>query len=104
MSSQRREPGGGAASDDLSRWVGGALLAGAIASMAVVATGVLLGIASITRAGLLLVILSPMGHLAAAAAAFAWHGERRYAIVALVVLLLLAGGLAIAALTSSIGG
>lgn len=92
------------AGDELSRWVGGALLAGAVISIAVVATGVLLGIGSITRAGLLLVVLTPMGHLAAAAAAFVRHRERRYAIVALVVLSLLVGGLAVAALTSPLGG
>lgn len=96
--------GVGRADDDLSRWVGGALLAGAAISIAVVAAGVLLGIGSITRAGLLLVVLTPMGHLAAAAAAFVRHRERRYAIVALVVLSLLAGGLAVAALASPLGG
>lgn len=95
---------GNAASDQLSSWVGGALLAGAAISIAVVGIGVLLGIGSITRAGLLLVVLTPMGHLAAAAAAFARHRERRYAIVALVVLCLLVGGLAVAMLASPVGG
>ena len=95
--------GAGLAGDDLSRWVGGGLLAGAFISIAVVAAGVVLGVGSITRAGLLLVVLTPMGHLAAAAAAFVRHRERRYAIVALVVLSLLAGGLAAAALTSGLG-
>jgi hypothetical protein len=93
-----------AAGDELSRWVGGALLAGAALSIGVVAAGVLLGIGSITRAGVLLVVLTPMGHLAAAAAAFVRHRERRYAIVALVVLLLLAGGLGVAALAAPLGG
>jgi hypothetical protein len=96
--------GGGAGRDELSSWVGGALLAGAVISVAVVGTGVLLGIGSITRAGLLLVVLTPMGHLAAAAAAFVRLRERRYAIVALVVLSMLAGGLAVAALASHVGG
>lgn len=104
MSGRPWPPRGEAAGDELSRWVGGALLAGAAIAIAVVAAGVVLGIGSITRAGVLLVVLTPMGHLAAAAVAFARHRERRYAIVALVVLSLLAGGLAVAALASSVGG
>jgi hypothetical protein len=101
----RPAPGGDAAGrDELSTWVGGALLAGAAISIAVVGAGVLLGIGSITGAGLLLVVLTPMGHLAAAAAAFVRHRERRYAIAALVVLAMLAGGLAVAALASPVGG
>ena len=104
MTGGPRPRDGERAHDDLSRWVGGALLAGAAISIAAVATGVLLGIGSITRAGLLLVVLTPMGHLAAAVAAFARHRERRYAIAALVVLTLLAGGLAVAALASPPGG
>ncbi|MDP9467712.1 MAG: DUF1634 domain-containing protein [Chloroflexota bacterium] len=93
-----------AAGDELSRWVGGALLAGAAISIAVIAAGVLLGIGSITRAGVLLVVLTPMGHLAAAAVAFVRRRERRYAIAALVVLLLMVGGLAVAVLASQLGG
>lgn len=104
MSAEQRQPGRGAAGDDLSRWVGATLLAGAAASVAVVAAGVLLGIASITYLGLFLVVLTPMAHLAAASAAFVRHGERRYAIVALMVLSLLAGGLAVAALAAPTGG
>lgn len=92
------------ASDDLSRWVGRTLAIGAVASIAVVTAGTLLGLASITRAGLLLVVLTPMAHLAAAAAAFVRHGERRYALAAAVVLALLGAGLAIAAAATTIGG
>ncbi len=103
MSGGSRSRGAGNAGDELSRWVGGALMAGALISITVVATGVLLGVDSMTRAGLLLVVLTPMGHLAAAAAAFVRRRERRYAIAALVVLSLLAGGLAVAALTPGLG-
>lgn len=104
MSGESRPRGEERAGDDLSRWVGAALLAGAAISIAVVGIGVLLGIGGITGAGLLLVVLTPMGHLAAAVAAFARHRERRYAIAALVVLSLLAGGLAVAAVASPLGG
>lgn len=104
MRVEPQQPGRNTATDDLSRWVGAALLAGAASSIALVAAGVLLGTAGITHAGLLLVVLTPVGHLAVAAAAFARHGERRYAAAALVVLSLLVGGLAVAALTSPIRG
>lgn len=93
-----------AGADDLSRWVARALAVGAVASIALVIAGTMFGMASITRAGLLLLVLSPMGHLAAAAAAFVRHGERRYAVAAAIVLALLGAGLAIAAATPTIGG
>lgn len=89
--------------DDLSRWVGGALLAGGLISIGIVAAGVVLSIDAITRAGLLVVLLTPIGWLTAAAAAFLRHGERQYAFATAVVLVLLLGGLAVAAVAPRIG-
>jgi uncharacterized membrane protein len=89
--------------DDLSRWVGGSLQVGGLLSIAIVAVGVVLGQAAVTRAGLLLVVLTPIARLAAAGAAFLRHGELRYAIASAVVLALLVGGLAVAVATAGSG-
>jgi general stress protein CsbA len=96
--SARREPEQADARSDLARWVGGALQAGGAVSIAVVASGLLLGMTSITGIGLFLVVLTPIAHLAAAAAAFVRHRERGYAIVTVFVLSMVAGSLLIAAL------
>lgn len=89
--------------DDLSRWVSGALLVGGLVSVAIVAIGVAFSLEAVTRAGLLVVVLTPIGRLAAAGAAFLRHGELRYAVASSVVLALLVGGLAVAVLTAGSG-
>lgn len=89
--------------DDLSRWVGRALQAGGLISIGIVGVGVVFGLESVTRAGLLVVVLTPIGRLAAAGAAFIRHGEVRYAIATSVVLALLVGGLVVAATTPGLG-
>ncbi len=89
--------------DDLSRWVGGALQVGGLISIAIVAVGVVLGQEAVTRAGLLVVVLTPIARLAAAGAAFLRQGELRYAIASAVVLALLLGGLLVAALAPRLG-
>ena len=89
--------------DDLSRWVSSALLVGGLISIGIVAVGVLLSLEAVTRAGLLVVVLTPIGRLVAAGAAFLRHGERRYAAATGVVLALLVGGLAVAALAPRVG-
>lgn len=89
--------------DDLSRWVSGALLVGGLVSVAIVAIGVAFSLEAVTRAGLLVFVLTPIGRLAAAGAAFLRHGELRYAVASSVVLALLVGGLAVAVLTAGSG-
>jgi uncharacterized membrane protein len=89
--------------DDLSRWVSGALQVGGLLSIGVVATGVLLSLDAVTRAGLVLVVLTPIGRLSAAWAVFLRHGERRYAAATAVVLALLVGGMLVAFLTAGRG-
>jgi uncharacterized membrane protein len=84
--------------DELSHWVSAALQVGGLISIGIVAVGVVLGLDAVTRAGLLVVVLTPIGRLTAAGAAFLRHGERRYAFATAVVLALLLGGLAVAAL------
>lgn len=96
--------GGTPARDEVSDWVGGTLAVGATASFAVVAVGVVLDLASITTAGLLLLVLTPMGHLLAALLAFVRRRERRYALAAATALALLVGAMAVAALSATIGG
>lgn len=92
------------APDELSRWVGGTLALGAIASFVTVAVGVVLDLASITSAGLLLLVLTPIGHLLAALAAFVRGREVRYALAAATAVALLAGTIALAAFSAKIGG
>lgn len=89
--------------DDVTRWVSGALQVGGLVSIGIVAVGVVLGQEAVTRAGLLVVVLTPIGRLAAAGAAFLRHGELRYAIASSVVLALLVGGLAVAIATAGSG-
>lgn len=89
--------------DDLSRWVSGALQVGGLLSIGVVAIGVLFSLDAVTRAGLLLVVLTPIGRLSAAGAAFLRHGERRYAAATGVVLFLLVGGMLVAFVTAGKG-
>lgn len=91
-------------SDELSRWVGGALALGAAASFVIVAVGVVLDTGSITAVGLLLLVLTPAGHLLAALAAFVRRREVRYALAAATALALLLGAMALAALSATIGG
>ena len=90
--------------DQLSRWVGGALAIGGAASFVTVAVGVVLDIGSITSAGLLLLVLTPAGHLVAALAAFVRRREVRYALAAATALALLLGAMALAAFSATIGG
>lgn len=89
--------------DDLSRWVSGALQVGGLVSIGIVAVGVVFGLEVVTRAGLLVVVLTPIGRLTAAGAAFLRHGERRYASATAIVLALLLAGLAVAALAPRLG-
>jgi uncharacterized membrane protein len=89
--------------DDLSRWVSGALLVGGLVSIAIVAIGVVFSLEAMTRAGLLVVVLTPIGRLTAAGAAFLRHREVRYAGATAIVLSLLVGGLVIAIATSGSG-
>ncbi|MEO6058928.1 MAG: hypothetical protein ABIQ05_03000, partial [Candidatus Limnocylindria bacterium] len=77
---------------------------GAIASFVTVAVGVVLDLASITSAGLLLLVLTPIGHLLAALAAFVRGREVRYALAAATAVALLAGTIALAAFSAKIGG
>ena len=86
--------------DDLSRWVSGALQVGGLLSIGIVAIGVLFSLEAVTRAGLIVVVLTPIGRLAAAGAAFVRHRELRYAAAAAIVLVLLIGGLVVAIATS----
>jgi len=90
--------------DELSRWVGGTLALGAVASFATVAVGVVLDLGSITAAGLLLLVLTPMGHLLAALAAFVRRREVWYALAAATAVALLLGAMALAAFSATIGG
>jgi uncharacterized membrane protein len=89
--------------DDLSRWVSGALQVGGLVSIGVVAIGVVFSLEAVTRAGLLVVVLTPIARLTAAGAAFLRHRELRYAAAAAIVLALLVGGLALAIATSGLG-
>lgn len=89
--------------DDLSRWVSVALQVGGLVSIGIVAVGVIIGQEAVTRTGLLVVVLTPIGRLVAAGAAFLRHGELRYAIASSVVLALLVGGLAVAIATAGSG-
>lgn len=89
--------------DEVTRWVSGALQVGGLVSIGIVAVGVVLGQEAVTRAGLLVVVLTPIGRLAAAGAAFLRQGELRYAIASSVVLALLVGGLAVAIATAGSG-
>ncbi len=89
--------------DDLSRWVSGALQVGGLLSIGVVAIGVLFGLDVVTRAGLVLVVLTPIGRLAAAGSVFLRHGELRYAAATGVVLTLLVGGMLVAFVTAGQG-
>ena len=90
--------------DDLSRWVSGTLLVGGLLSIGIVAVGVVFSLEAVTRVGLLVVVLTPIGRLTAAAAAFLRHRELRYAAASAIVLALLVGGLAIAIATGRPGG
>lgn len=58
---------------------------------------------SITAAGLLGLTLLPLGVLGVAAVSFGSSGERRYLVMSLVTLGLLAGSLLVAALVAGIG-
>lgn len=89
--------------DDLSRWVSAALQVGGLLSIGMVAVGVLFSLEGMTRAGLLVVVLTPVGRLAAAGLAFLRHGERRYAAASGVVVTLLVGGMLVALLTAGRG-
>lgn len=89
--------------DEVSRWVGAALATGVVASVGVVAVGIVTNLASITTAGLLLLVMTPVGHLLAALGAFVRRGERRYAIAAAAAVALLAGAMALAAFSTMIG-
>ncbi|MGZ8563094.1 MAG: DUF1634 domain-containing protein [Candidatus Limnocylindria bacterium] len=89
--------------DDLSRWVSGVLQIGGLISIGIVAVGVVLGLDAVTRAGLFVVLLTPIGRLTAAGAAFLRHRERKYAFATAVVLALLLSGLAVAALAPRVG-
>ena len=89
--------------DDLSRWVSSALQVGGLLSIGIVAIGVVFSLEAVTRVGLLLVVLTPIGRLAAAGAAFVRHRERRYAAASGVVLTLLVGGMLVAVATSGRG-
>ena len=90
--------------DDLSRWVSGALQVGGLVSIGIVAIGVVFSREAVTTVGLLVVVLTPIGRLTAAGAAFLRHGELRYAAASVIVLALLVGGLAIAIATARPGG
>lgn len=85
--------------DDLSRAVSGALQVGGLLSIGIVAVGVVFGLEAVTRLGLLVVVLTPIGRLAAAGAAFLRHRELRYAAATGVVLTLLVAGLLLAVAT-----
>ena len=95
-------------------WIGGVTRVGTAVAMLLVATGVLLelggelsagGAASIIGVGLLALALTPVAQVSAAAAAFARLGEHRYLFVSLLVLVLLAAGIAAATVVSrSVGG
>lgn len=85
--------------DDLSRGVSGALQVGGLVSIGIVAIGVVFSLEAVTRVGLLVVVLTPIGRLTAAGAAFLRHRELRYAAATAVVLTLLVGGLLIAVAT-----
>lgn len=89
--------------DDLSRWVSGALQVGGLASIGIVAIGVVFNLEAVTRTGLLVVVLTPIVRLIAAGAAFLRHRELRYATATALVLVLLVGGLVIAIATSGSG-
>jgi uncharacterized membrane protein len=90
--------------DDLSRWVSATLLVGGLLSIGIVAVGVLFSLEAVTRVGLVVVVLMPIGRLTVAGAAFLRHRELRYAAASAIVLALLLGGLAIAIATSRPGG
>lgn len=89
--------------DDLSRWVSSALQVGGVLSIGIVAIGVVFRIEAVTRLGLLLVVLTPVGRLAAAGVAFLRHRELRYAAASGVVITLLVGGMLVAVATSGRG-
>ena len=89
--------------DDLSRWVSSALQVGGLLSIGIVAIGVVFSVEAVTRLGLLVVVLTPVGRLAAAGVAFVRHRELRYAAASGVVFTLLVGGMLIAVATSGRG-
>jgi uncharacterized membrane protein len=115
--------------DELSRWVSRTLAWGTLLAIATVAVGVVLTLASGTRAGpsgtggeglvaqiasgkpasivslgLLLLALTPVAQLVAAVAAFVRRGEQRYVVVSSVVLALLLVGIVTATIFSAGGG
>lgn len=89
--------------DDISRWVSSALQVGGLLSIGIVAIGVVFSVEAVTRLGLLVVVLTPVGRLAAAGVAFVRHRELRYAAASGVVFTLLVGGMLIAVATSGRG-
>jgi uncharacterized membrane protein len=115
---------------ELGRWVGTALATGTLLAMATVAVGVVLTLAgggsggageghrgdlfsqitagtpaSLVAVGLLLLALTPVAQLVAAIIVFVRRGERRYVLIASVVLGLLLVGIATATIFSqAVGG
>ena len=89
--------------DDLSRWVSSALQIGGLISIGIVAIGVLFSSETVTRIGLLVIVLTPVSRLAAAGMAFLRHRELRYAAASGIVLTLLVGGMLVAVATSGRG-
>jgi uncharacterized membrane protein len=112
--------------DQLARSVSRTLSVGTALAIGTIAVGVLAGLvtgnasvppggglgaqigagkpASIVALGLLLLALTPIAQLLAAVAAFARQGERRYAAISATVLILLAIGIAAAAVFVPAGG
>lgn len=91
-------------SDEVSSWVGGALTLGALAAFAVVAAGVVLDLGGVIMAGLLLLVVAPIGQLLVALVALARARERRNALAAGAAMALLVGALALAAASATMGG
>jgi Protein of unknown function (DUF1634) len=89
--------------DNLSRWVSGTLQLGALASIGLVAVGLVIGAEGVTGAGLWLLVLTPAGRLVAAIGSFVRSGEARYAAAGTLVLALLVGGLALSLVTRGAG-
>lgn len=107
----------------LRRWVSTVLTVGVWSAVALIAVGLAWAVVSgrplevapgslldeltaaepgsVVLLGILLLVLTPVAQLVAAAAAFARNGERRYLIVTLVVLSVLLSSLVLAAVTGS---
>jgi len=88
----------------LARWVSDTLRAGTLLAAAVIIAGVITHLTTVTWIGLLLLTLTPVAQVGAAAAAFLRQRETRYALTALLALCLLLGALALALLLAPASG